>query len=195
MEYFNNSNLNFWLTHCITENTGWHLQVQDLVATIWRTVNLALLCWCHQCWCFWAFLGGSCSSQLKQHEPVLLQYRPIHTKHPWRVEKTEISLRINTIHDHTQYVQQYNTQNKVLTKCKSTDSYSDGQNVHSDAFIASNAHALFGSLMVYITTRANYDSTERTVLKQSLNLTYWKVRDTHQMCSTVQIHQTFHQWG
>lgn len=100
-----------------------------------------------------------------------------HTKHPRGVEKIEISLRINTTHDHTQYVQQHNNaQNKVLTKRKSTDSYSDRKNVQSDAFIASNAHALFGSIMVYITTRANYDSTERTVLNQSLNLTYWKVR-------------------
>lgn len=79
-----------------------------------------------------------------------------HTKHPRRVEKTENSLRINTTNDHTQYDQQHNNaQNKVLTKCKSTDGYSDRQNVHSDAFIASNAHALFGSIMVYITTRAN----------------------------------------
>lgn len=69
---------------------------------------------------------------------------------------------------------------------QSTDSYSNRQNVHSDGFIASNAHALFGSIMVCITTRANYDPTESTVLDQSLNLTYWKVRDTHQMCSTVQ---------
>ena len=78
----------------------------------------------------------------------------------------------------------------MLTKCKSTDNYSDRQNVHSNAFIASNAHALFGSIMVYITTRANYESPERTLFNRSLNLMYWKVQDTHQMCSTVQIHQT-----
>lgn len=34
--------------------------------------------------------------------------------------------------------------------------------VHSDASIASDAHALFGSVMIYTTTRANYESTVRT---------------------------------
>lgn len=35
-------------------------------------------------------------------------------------------------------------------------------NVHPDAFIASYAHALFGSIMIYTTTRANYESTMTT---------------------------------
>ena len=70
---------------------------------------------------------------------------------------------VNIGHTYTRTV--LNRDKQLLTKCKSTDSYSDRQhvqNVHSDAFIASYAHALFGSIMIYTTTRANYESTVRT---------------------------------
>lgn len=50
--------------------------IHGLAATIWRKVNLALLCWYHQCWCFWAFPGGSCSLQPIRHERALLQCQP-----------------------------------------------------------------------------------------------------------------------
>jgi len=53
---------------------------RHLSAATWRRVSLALLCWCHQCWCFWAFRGDSCSLRRTRRERAPLQYRPRYTQ-------------------------------------------------------------------------------------------------------------------
>lgn len=142
-----------WLTSAEEEGS------EDLDATIWRTVSLALWCWCHRCWCFGAFPGGSCSLQLIRPEQAPLQYRPTNTRstHTGRVDK--IRSGTHSVHDDTRNSGQTLDKHVANTvQDKSADTLqkhwrlrwqTTGAHVHSDAFRASNAHAFFFFFLFY----------------------------------------------